>query len=81
VFDVEDTSRHSPELPRRSGRASSGQPIRLRLAKAVPTEADKVWQTEGRFNRVKGTSICPQFLAALDRLVAPPTLDANRKRA
>lgn len=36
---------------------------------------------ESRFNRVKGHKYLPQLLTALDRLVAPPTLDANCKRA
>ena len=36
---------------------------------------------ESRFNRVKGHKHLPQFLAALDRLVAEPTLDAKRKQA
>jgi transposase-like protein len=36
---------------------------------------------EGRFNRVKGHKHLPQLLTALDRLVTPPTLDAQRKHA
>ena len=36
---------------------------------------------ESRFNRVKGHKHLPQFLTALERLVASPTLDAKRKQA
>ena len=36
---------------------------------------------ESRFNRVKGHKHLPQLLAALDRLVAAPTLDDQRKHA
>jgi putative transposase len=36
---------------------------------------------ESRFNRIKGHKHLPQLLAALDRLVASPTLDAQRKHA
>lgn len=36
---------------------------------------------ERRFNRVKGHKHLPQLLTALDRLVVPPTLDAQRKHA
>jgi len=36
---------------------------------------------ERRFNRVKGHKYLPQLLAALDRLVASPTLDVKRKQA
>jgi transposase-like protein len=36
---------------------------------------------ESRFNRVKGHKHLPQLLAALDRLVASPTLDDKRKHA
>lgn len=36
---------------------------------------------ERRFNRVKGHKFLPQLLAALDRLVAVPTLDLKRKQA
>lgn len=36
---------------------------------------------ERRFNRVKGHKYLPQLLAALDRLVASPTLDLKRKQA
>ena len=36
---------------------------------------------ESRFNRVKGHKHLPQFLTALERRVASPTLDAKRKQA
>ncbi len=36
---------------------------------------------ERRFNRAKGHKYLPQLLAALDRLVASPTLDLKRKQA
>ncbi len=36
---------------------------------------------ESRFNRIQGYKHLPQLLAALDQLVAPPTLDAHRKHA
>lgn len=36
---------------------------------------------ESRFNRVKGHKHLPQLLTALDRLVASPTLDTQRKHA
>jgi transposase-like protein len=36
---------------------------------------------ESRFNRIKGYKHLPQLLAALDRLVDTPALDANRKQA
>jgi len=36
---------------------------------------------ESRFNRIQGYRHLPQLLAALDQLVAPPTLDAHRKHA
>jgi len=36
---------------------------------------------ESRFNRVKGHKHLSQLLTALDRLVVPPTLDAQRKHA
>ncbi|MBX3434002.1 MAG: IS256 family transposase [Pirellulales bacterium] len=36
---------------------------------------------ESRFHRVKGHKHMPQFLKALERLVAPTTLDAQRKQA
>jgi hypothetical protein len=36
---------------------------------------------ESRFNRVKGHKHLQQLLAALDRLVASPTLDNKRKHA
>ena len=36
---------------------------------------------ERRFNRVKGHKYLPQLFAALDRLVASPTLDVKRKQA
>jgi transposase-like protein len=36
---------------------------------------------ESRFNRVKGHKHLPQFLTALDRLVAAPTLDAKPNQA
>jgi len=36
---------------------------------------------ESRFNRIKGYKHLPQFLAALQRLTVPETLDNKRKRA
>jgi transposase-like protein len=36
---------------------------------------------EGRFNRIQGYRYMPQLLAALQRLLTPETLDAQRKRA